>query len=89
MREERRGNPVKPRHPAAPKGHPPMDHQSTLLPCPDPSTISGAMYSMVPMKLLVRWCSSVKALARPKSVSWTWPSLHGTGGGIRWQCKAQ
>lgn len=53
----------------------PTDHQSTALPCPRPVTISGAIYSMVPIKLLVRESSSpMLPLARPKSVTLMCPS---------------
>jgi hypothetical protein len=38
----------------------PVDHQSTLRPWPLPSMISGAMYSMVPMKLLVLQGRSIR-----------------------------
>jgi hypothetical protein len=46
--------------------HPPHPvlHQSTLKLCPLLSTISGAMYSMVPIKLLLRSLS-------PETLPWT------------------
>ena len=53
----------------------PTDHQSTAFPCPLPATTSGAMYSTVPMNELVRRSSvsSRPPLAKPKSVTLTWP----------------
>mmetsp|Transcript_42476 Transcript_42476/g.127324 ORF Transcript_42476/g.127324 Transcript_42476/m.127324 type:complete len:335 (+) Transcript_42476:472-1476(+) len=52
----------------------PVLHQSTPIEWPEPSMISGAMYSIVPMKLLERSSgSSCMSFASPKSVRRTWP----------------
>ncbi len=51
----------------------PRAHQSTDLSCPYWATISGARYSGVPQKVEAS-SSSLRILARPKSISFKYPS---------------